>query len=1195
MKPIKIKVWTNLLTFILALLLLGGSARTAQAATRYVKADGAGSRDGTSWIDAYPDIQTAINAAGAGDQIWVAAGYYNGRITLKNGVELYGGFAGNETALSQRNWRTNVTTIDGGHFGSTAVVTVPGGASARIDGFTITNGGGSINGGGIYCGYESQAFICNNIISWNHSEQYGGGIYCDDLSVPVIIGNEIVVNTVRNRTLSGGSGIYLSHSHGFIISNNLIFSCDFNAVYCYGSGAIFNNTIALDQVDQSNGTYGIYYIAESNSPTGHFISNNIIKGFAHPMYQLGYGLYVSNSDGATLTIANNCIYGNKIPANVELPASNITSDPKFVNDLYDFHLQSDSPCINAGTTANGEGNILALIGGQDLDGNNRQNGTIDVGVYEWYLTATISGPAMNVTNQIPFTVNITFNASVTDFTKEDLTVSYASGTFTGTSTVSNLTGSADQYTATIDIASAKFTISLAAGTVHAANGCENLAASLDVIYDPYSPYITLFRINGGNPTNNTVVNWEIAAEDLPFNINSGVYQMRLSNDGVTWSDWMPYDSSNPYYEGWTLATPYAENTVSAQVRDRAGNISETISASVTWAKAAAPTFSTAAGSYNMPVSLALATTDGSTIRYTTNGSEVDESSTLYTGPILITATATVKAKAFHADNWLPSDEVSATYTISSTTTSYQPVNNDPPTSANILRTVQNIEGDLSVQSNSATLRLGKGRTGKLSNLWLYYPNLIGSGSGQIPTDAKIVGAQLVLTVKGFTGNAYHPYKINLYQITDPDAKGMPYFGGDGIRNGLDYQYRDHRPGMNIPWKTGAANIRAILDSNNLVDTYEVIPAVFQEQGYTMIRLDVTESLQSWLSGSANQGWFLSGDQAADWAFNDGVDFYGTGDPTVAKRPKLVVTYVSASGNNNRPASITGLTATPGSNQVELKWTNPDGINGVLILRKAGVIPADPTDGTVVFDGSAAAKIDNQGLSNDNTYYYAIFAYDNLRNYSKKVWVKAIPTAGAKVPDTPTQLSAGTSGDNLTFNWTYVPGVEKWFQLEQEEGTSGSWAKVANMASDHSGSGSLTVNLNDPNFNFKPNTSYNYRLSAVNDHGASGYAVTSSTLTTPAFLQAPADLTWTIISAGWVDLNWTNQATDVTGYKVTVCDADQNELWSYSLAANANTCSVRGLNPGTKYLIKVAAIKGAEEAAAWTEPITTTIDFKGGLL
>ena len=68
-----------------------------------------------------------------GDQVWVAAGTYVGCITLKAGVALYGGFAGRETDLSQRDWTANVTILDGNQAGS--VVTVPRGRrTTRIDG-----------------------------------------------------------------------------------------------------------------------------------------------------------------------------------------------------------------------------------------------------------------------------------------------------------------------------------------------------------------------------------------------------------------------------------------------------------------------------------------------------------------------------------------------------------------------------------------------------------------------------------------------------------------------------------------------------------------------------------------------------------------------------------------------------------------------------------------------------------------------------------------------------------------------------------------------------------------------------------------------------------------------------------------------------------------------------------------------------
>ena len=68
----------------------------------YVKADAVGLDDGTSWTNAYTDLQGAIAAALNGDEIWVAAGTYKPTsgtdrsfsFWLKTGVGIYGGFAG---------------------------------------------------------------------------------------------------------------------------------------------------------------------------------------------------------------------------------------------------------------------------------------------------------------------------------------------------------------------------------------------------------------------------------------------------------------------------------------------------------------------------------------------------------------------------------------------------------------------------------------------------------------------------------------------------------------------------------------------------------------------------------------------------------------------------------------------------------------------------------------------------------------------------------------------------------------------------------------------------------------------------------------------------------------------------------------------------------------------------------------------
>jgi len=79
---------------------------------------------------------------------------------------------------------------------------------------------------------------------------------------------------------------------------------------------------------------------------------------------------------------------------------------------------------------------------------------------------------------------------------------------------------------------------------------------------------------------------------------------------------------------------------------------------------ATPTFSPAGGTYTSTQNVALScTTTGATIRYTTNGSEPTSSSTVYSSPINVSSTTTIKAKAFK-DGWTPSSTASATYTIS---------------------------------------------------------------------------------------------------------------------------------------------------------------------------------------------------------------------------------------------------------------------------------------------------------------------------------------------------------------------------------------------------------------------------------------------------------------------------------------------------------------------------------------------------
>ncbi len=81
--------------------------------------------------------------------------------------------------------------------------------------------------------------------------------------------------------------------------------------------------------------------------------------------------------------------------------------------------------------------------------------------------------------------------------------------------------------------------------------------------------------------------------------------------------------------------------------------------------AATPTFSVAAGNYSTAKSVAISdATPGATIRYTTNGTVPTAVSAIYSGPVIVTATTTLKAIAI-APGFATSATASATFTINS--------------------------------------------------------------------------------------------------------------------------------------------------------------------------------------------------------------------------------------------------------------------------------------------------------------------------------------------------------------------------------------------------------------------------------------------------------------------------------------------------------------------------------------------------
>ena len=332
----RIPGWTNVSSLLVRFVLFAGVAvcalfaGPAWAGVIYVKSDATGANNGDSWADAYTDLQAALAAAEWGDEIWVAKGTYTATtgtlravsFVLQAGVGLYGGFAGAETELGQRDWKANATMLSG-DIGTTDTAdnsyrVVIGAHLAVLDGFTITGGrgnGGMHNtnclpivancafsgntggvGGGMYNEYSSPT-VTNCTFSGNTADVYGGGMY-NWYSSPIVtsctftgnktfnpwpaIGyglgggmyNEYSSPTVTNCTFSGntasgtfgrGGGIY--NKDGSPTVTNCTFSgntaiSDGGGMYNYNSSpTVTNCTFSGNSAGYGGGMYN------SDSPT----------------------------------------------------------------------------------------------------------------------------------------------------------------------------------------------------------------------------------------------------------------------------------------------------------------------------------------------------------------------------------------------------------------------------------------------------------------------------------------------------------------------------------------------------------------------------------------------------------------------------------------------------------------------------------------------------------------------------------------------------------------------------------------------------------------------------------------------------------------------------------------------------------------------------------------------------------------
>ena len=352
--------------------------------TLYVKPD----VSSTAWAgrtEVFTNLQDALEAAQAGDQIWVAAGTYlpsinfpNGSdnrcksFVLKSSVALYGGFAGTETDLSEREMSDSLfvfanATILSGDINATPddqtdnsyhVVYAATASDFILDGFTITGGYGNRmgynneqRGAGLFMGGNSESnHSTNSIVRYctflkNTATQNGGAAYSPSTNLfenCFFYGNNV---TAAN---SGGGALFYDHC---TYLDTIAVNCHFYSNECsvtatpatsmrYGGGAVScGSNCAFYHCtffhNHSNNAGGAVYFGNGN--------------------QFHYCMFIGNAGGlggalyggaASSLLVSNCLLANNEAAQNGGAIYTTGSSCRSVNSTFVNHKATDNTIIH---------------------------------------------------------------------------------------------------------------------------------------------------------------------------------------------------------------------------------------------------------------------------------------------------------------------------------------------------------------------------------------------------------------------------------------------------------------------------------------------------------------------------------------------------------------------------------------------------------------------------------------------------------------------------------------------------------------------------------------------------------------------------------------------------------------------------------------------------------------------------------
>jgi subtilisin family serine protease len=290
-----------------------------------------------------------------------------------------------------------------------------------------------------------------------------------------------------------------------------------------------------------------------------------------------------------------------------------------------------------------------------------------------------------------------------------------------------------------------------------------------------------------------------------------------------------------------------------------------------------------------------------------------------------------------------------------------------------------------------------------------------------------------------------------------------------------------------------------------------------------------------------------------------------------------------------------VTSATAHNQVELSWSDNSGDeSGFEVERCIWISGSCTAFGLIAQAGANTTGLSDLSVSGSTTYIYRVRAVSNngpsAYSNTSQVTTPAVPPPPPSPPIAPTNLvTSATAHNQVELSWSDNSSDETGFQIERCTWISGNctaFVQIPEVGANTTGASDLSV-VGD--------TTYTYRMRAFNNDGPSAYS-NSSQVTTPAAPPppppvAPTNLVTTAMAHNQVELSWSDNSNDETGFQIERCTWISGSCTTFvqiaQTGANITGLSDLGVTGSTTYTYRVRAFSSNGSSLYSNTPQVTT--------